>query len=61
MGSDLDYKDYASMGIASSMVNSYAKDNLTDEQVAVIDKTVQEYLGRLVRAEMKDTKTLHIR
>lgn len=50
-GSDLDYKDYASMGIASNMVNSYAKDNLTDEQAAVIDKTVQEYLDRLVQAE----------
>ena len=35
-GSSLDYKDYASMGIASNMVSSYAQKNLTQEQAGVI-------------------------
>ena len=50
-GSDLDYKDYASMGIATNMVNSYAKENLTEEQAAVINKSMEEYINSLTQAE----------
>ena len=50
-GSDLDYKDYASMGIATNMVSSYAKENLTDEQAAVINKSMEEYINSLTQAE----------
>lgn len=50
-GSDLDYKDYASMGIATNMVNSYAKENLTEEQAAVINKSMEDYINSLMQAE----------
>ena len=50
-GSDLDYKDYASMGIATNMVSSYAKENLTEEQAAVINKSMEEYINSLTQAE----------
>lgn len=50
-GSDLDYKDYASMGIATNMVSSYAKDNLTEEQAAVINKSMEDYINSLTQAE----------
>ena len=50
-GSDLDYKDYASMGIATNMVNSYAKENLTEEQAAVINKSMEDYINSLTQAE----------
>lgn len=50
-GSDLDYKDYASMGIATNMVGSYAKENLTEEQAAVINKSMEEYIDSLTQAE----------
>ena len=50
-GSDLDYKDYASMGIATNMVSSYAKENLTEEQAAVINKSMEEYVNSLTQAE----------
>lgn len=50
-GSDLDYEDYAAMGIASNMVNSYAKENLTEEQAAVLNKSMQEYLNSLIQEE----------
>lgn len=50
-GSDLDYEDYASMGIAVNMVSSYAKENLTEEQTAVVNKSIEEYINSLVQAE----------
>lgn len=50
-GSDLDYEDYASMGIAVNMVSSYAKENLTEEQAAVVNKSIEEYINSLVQAE----------
>lgn len=50
-GSDLDYKDYAAMGIATNMVSSYAKENLTEEQAAVINKSMEEYINSLTQAE----------
>lgn len=50
-GSDLDYKDYAAMGIATNMVSSYAKENLTEEQAAVINKSMEEYIDSLTQAE----------
>ena len=50
-GSDLDYKDYASMGIATNMVSSYAKENLTEEQAAVINKSMEEYINSLTQAQ----------
>ncbi len=49
-GSDLDYKDYASMGIATNMVSSYAKENLK-EQAAVINKSMEEYINSLTQAQ----------
>ena len=52
-GSSLDYTDYASMGIASNMVSSYAKENLTEEQAGVVNQTMEEYLDSMVQAEQE--------
>lgn len=56
-GSDLDYEDYASMGIAVNMVSSYAKKNLTEEQAAVVNKSIEEYINSLVQAEKESQGT----
>lgn len=50
-GSDLDYKDYAAMGIAQNMVSTYANENLTDEQADIVNKSMEEYLNGLVQTE----------
>lgn len=51
MGSDLDYKDYAAMGISANMVSTYAKEHLTDKQEDVVNKSIDAYLDSLVLAE----------
>lgn len=50
-GSDLDYEDYAAMGIAANMVNAYATEQLTEEQAEVVNKSINDYLDSLVQAE----------
>ncbi len=50
-GSDLDYEDYAAMGIAANMVGTYVMDNLTEEQAGVVNKSIEDYLDSLVQAE----------
>ena len=50
-GSDLDYEDYAVMGIAANMVNIYATEHLTEEQAEVVNKSINDYLNSLVQAE----------
>lgn len=52
-GSSLDYTDYASMGIATNMVSSYAQKNLTEEQAGVVNQTMEEYLDSMVQAEQE--------
>lgn len=52
-GSSLDYADYASMGIASNMVSSYTRKNLTEEQAGVINQAMEEYLDSMVQAEQE--------
>lgn len=51
MGSDLDYEDYAVMGMATNMVNTFAKEHLTKEQEEVVSKSISDYLERLIQAE----------
>lgn len=52
-GSSLDYTDYASMGIATNMVSSYAENNLTEEQAGVVNQTMREYLDSMMQAEQE--------
>lgn len=42
-GGTLDYSDYAKMSIAENSVNSFAKDNFSNEQQQVISKAMREY------------------
>lgn len=51
MGSDLDYNNYASMGIAKNMVDSYSDDNLSEEQAKIIKEAFGNYLNDLIEAE----------
>ncbi len=48
---NLDYKNYAEMGIAVSTVKKFASENLTEEQAAVVNRAMQEYNDALVNME----------
>lgn len=48
---NLDYENYAQMGIAAGTVKKYAAENLTEEQAAVVNKAMQEYNEALVNME----------
>ncbi len=48
---NIDYKNYAQMGIAASSVRTYAGGNLTEEQAAVVNKAMQEYNQALIDME----------
>lgn len=47
-GTDIDYKNYAQMGIATSCVKTYAKNNLSEEQAVVLNKAMKEYNQALI-------------
>lgn len=51
MGSDLDYEDYAAMGLAENMVSTYAKEHLTEEQAKVLEQSISGYMEQLINAE----------
>ena len=50
-GVNIDYRNYAQMGIAVSTVNAYATEHLTEEQAAVVNRAMQEYNEALVNLE----------
>ena len=50
-GVNIDYRNYAQMGIAVSTVKSYAAENLTEEQAVVVNKAMQSYNEALVNLE----------
>ena len=52
-GSNLDYCDYAKMGIAENVVRSYAEKNLSEEQTEVIMKAVSEHMDQVIDGEVK--------
>lgn len=52
-GSNLDYNDYAQMGIAENQVRAYATENLTEEQAEVVNRTVSGYMNHMIRKEME--------
>ncbi len=55
---NLDYSDYAGMGIAQNMVRSYGKEHLTKEQAEVADRAVSDYFDQLIENEPKATETI---
>ena len=46
-----DYKDYAQMGIAENSVAKYAAENLTEDQAAVVNKSLSGYISGLLDKE----------
>lgn len=52
-GSNLDYNDYAKMGIAENQVRAYAAENLTEEQAEVVNRTVSGYMNHMIQEEME--------
>lgn len=48
---NLDYENYARMGIAVSSVRSYADANFSEEQAEVINRAMDEYNEALIKAE----------
>ena len=51
---NISYRNYAEMGIATNAVREYASQNLTEKQAAVVNKAMQDYNDALVQLE-KDT------
>lgn len=49
----LDYSDYAKMSIAEAAVNSFAKENFTEEQQNVIARAMKEYNAGLEERQEK--------
>lgn len=50
-GYNLDYSDYAKMGIAENVIRSYAEKNLNEEQTDVIMKVVSEHMDQVIAKE----------
>lgn len=50
-GTNIDYRNYAQMGIAESSVKAYADEHLTEEQAAVVNRAMQEYNEALIDLE----------
>ena len=48
---NIDYRNYAQMGIAESSVKAYASEHLSEEQAAVVNKAMQEYNEALIDLE----------
>lgn len=48
---NLDYENYARMGIAVNSVQSYADANFSEEQAEVINRAMNEYNDALIKAE----------
>jgi len=48
---NIDYRNYAQMGIAVSSIKAYANENLTEKQAAVVNKAMQEYNEALIDLE----------
>ncbi len=59
-GSNLDYKDYASMGIAINSVSAWADKNLTEEQSTVIKKTIQNYTDSITASESETQNNMEV-
>lgn len=59
-GSNLDYKDYASMGITINSVSAWADNNLSEEQSSVIKKTIQNYADSLSSYERENQKDMGV-
>lgn len=53
---DYDYEDYARMGIAATIVNSFASKNLTKEQAEVVNNSMEAYFNHLVEAAKEHRK-----
>lgn len=50
---NIDYKNYAEMGIAVSAVKTFGVENLTEEQANVLNKAMQEYNQALIDLEQQ--------
>lgn len=55
---NLDYRDYASMGIAQNRICSYGKEHLTKEQADVVNRAVSDYFDKVIEHEPKATETI---
>ena len=56
----LDYSDYAKMSIAESAVNSFAKENFSEEQQNVIAKAMKEYNAGLEERQAKSLSKTNV-
>lgn len=52
-GGNLDYHNYAAMGIAVNVVNTYADENLSKLQANVLKKAMDTYLNDYIQAEQE--------
>lgn len=59
-GSNLDYKDYASMGIAISSVSTWADGNLSEEQSSVLKKAIKDYTDYMSASERENQQRMGV-
>lgn len=57
-GGNLDYRDYAGMGIAQNMIRTYGEEYLSKDQKEVVNGAVSDYFDRLINHEPKATETI---
>ena len=50
-GYNLDYSDYAKMGIAENVSRSYAEKNLSEEQSEVVMKAISEHMNDVIKSQ----------
>lgn len=52
-GSDLDYIDYASMGIAKNTVSTYSSEHLSKEQASIVGRSFDNYINSMLDVQQK--------
>lgn len=58
---DLDYRDYARMGIGISTAKAYAKENMTGEQAEIVEKVIRYYTDKIKYMEDAMLKSMNVK
>lgn len=58
---DLDYRDYARMGIGISTAKAYAKENMTEEQAEIVEKVIRYYTDKIQYMEEAMLKNMNVK
>lgn len=59
-GDDLDYRDYAKMGIAVNSAKEYAQANMTEEQASIVEKVIKYRTSKIQYMEERMLKNYEV-